>query len=100
MGTYNTVIKDEYNGDGWIMLAQAIVSSYADEYAELFPRNAISQEDYTTKDLLYYKKRRDGILNRVRTGPVKHLADYAVCKRGFDMRREECKRQANIHWIG
>lgn len=86
--------------DGWMMLASAIMESYAEEYAEMFPRDAVSQEDYDSKDLLYYKLQRERILNRVATGPLRHMAVKDIYRRGFEMMRERYKKDAGVPWEG
>lgn len=93
------MIRD-HNEDGWMLLANAIMESYAEEYASMFPKDAASQDEYTAKDLLYYQRRRESILNSVTHGPLRHMADRGVCKAGFDAMREQSKLQAGVPWNG
>lgn len=86
--------------NGWILLAEAILQDYSEQYASQFPKNAKSQQEYTALDLLYYQPIREHIMSNLIHGPIKHMADPCVCKRAFDLAREAYKQLLNVEWVG
>lgn len=94
------MMQDDISCNGWLLLAEAIMLDYAEQYASQFPRDAISQQEYTHKDLLYYRPFREYILACVGTGPLRHIAVVHSCRRSFEQLREEYKKDAEVHWIG
>lgn len=95
----NTTRLDS-SSDGWLLLANAILEDYMEQYAELFPKCANTQQEYTNRDITYFLPRREKLMYHLVRSPIRHIVDVDVCRRAFEQAREARKKELEIEWVG
>lgn len=95
---YANDVNLESNEDGYTLLAKAIISQAAEEYAELFPVNISSQLEFTKVDSREYAPKRRSILRKLCTGPLRSILDYELCYDAFEKRRRQVMREQGVEW--
>lgn len=95
---YANDVNLDSNEDGYTLLAKAIITQAAEDYARLFPTDVSSQFEFTEIDAEEYAPRRRAILRRLCNGPLKSILDYDVCKDAFEKRRKQVMHEQGVKW--
>lgn len=87
-----------YDDDCWVELAKEIMRSYANKYAYQLPTTALSQVEYDELDRNTYLPIRRSIINNVKRGPLRNVADLPSIYRAFEEKRINYKESLGIMW--
>lgn len=88
----------EFQNDGYILLASAILEAYREDYANLFPRSCKTYSDFLFYDTRDFAPLRKTLLNNLQAGPLRSVVDVDVCRRAFEQQRHENMRDYGITW--
>lgn len=88
----------EFDIDGYLLLAAAILEAYREDYSSLFPKCCKTYADYQYQDITIYAPQRRHILENLKNGPIHSIIDYTICKRAFEQNREKQMIKYGIEW--
>lgn len=88
----------EYNNNGYILLATAILEAYREDYSMLFPKCCKTYSEYRFQDISIYAPQRQSILHNLINGPIHSVVDYTVCKYAFEQNRKDQMKKYGIKW--
>lgn len=87
-----------YDDECWVLLARAIMESYADKYAYQIPVTAFSQAEYSKLDEATYLPIRLHVLRNVKSGPLRNVVNMEAVYDAFEARRKAYKQSMGITW--
>ena len=88
----------EFQNDGYILLASAILEAYREDYANLFPKSCKTYSDFLFYDTRDFAPLRKTLLHNLQFGPLRSVVDVDVCRRVFEQQRQENMRDYGITW--
>lgn len=87
-----------YSDECWVQLAKEIMRGYANKYAYQIPTTALTQLEYDELDKKTYLPIRRSILNNIRRGPLRSVADLPSIYRALEEQRIAYKQSMGIQW--
>jgi len=93
--------KTEQHLEGIISLASAIIDAAATDYCKLFPRSAVSQQDFIYQDQRQFAPKRRSIIRNLTKSAVRSIIEEEVITSEFNRRLRQQMREEDIpeDWI-
>ena len=87
-----------YDDECWVVLARAIMESYADKYAYQIPVTAFSQAEYSKLDRYTFLPIRQHVLRNIKNGPLRNVVNMPAVYDALEQRRLAYKQAMGVIW--